>query len=270
MDANAPVISRAIIPCGGRGTRMQSLTKGAPKELIPVAGVPVLERVARECAASGIAELLIVIAPDKEEIVEHMQRVAGDRSLPARIAFAIQREPRGLADAIRLGRAFTRDAPFAVALPDNLFLGAEPGVAQVTDSFARSGTNVVAVVEIFARDAERRGPTSIYPGVLRGDELEIARIPAKGERAGTFDTGGARSAFTGVGRYVFRPDVFETIDEVERELPSGAELDDVPVMQRLLERRALIGRRMAGRFLDVGLPSGYEEANALLEDISRR
>jgi hypothetical protein len=56
---------------------MMALTRGAPKELTPVAGVPVLERVARECRASGIEELLIVIAPDKEEIVAHLERVAG-------------------------------------------------------------------------------------------------------------------------------------------------------------------------------------------------
>lgn len=258
-------ITRALIPCGGRGTRMRMVTAGAPKELIPVAGVPVLERVARECAASGISELLIVISPDKDAIVDHMQRVAGDPTLPARIAFAVQREPRGLADAIRLARAFAAGTPFAVALPDNLFVGAEPGVAQVIQTFARSSRNVVAVVEIPANEAARRGPTSVYAGVRRGDEFDITRIPPKGERHATFDTGGAPSAFTGVGRYVFRADVFDAIDEVERELPVGAELDDVPVMQRLLSRHALVGRRIAGRFLDVGLPSGYEEANALLE-----
>lgn len=263
------VVRRAVIPCGGRGTRMRMLTAGAPKELIPVAGVPVLERVARECAASGIDELLIIISPEKDAIVDHMQRVAGDPTLPARIAFAVQREPRGLADAIRLAGTFAAGAPFAVALPDNLFIGAAPGVAQVTQGFARSGQHVVAVVEIPAREAARRGPTSVYAGVPRGDEFDITRIPPKGERHASFDTGGAPSAFTGVGRYVFRADVFDVIDEVERELPDGAELDDVPVMQRLLSRHALVGRRIAGRFLDVGLPSGYEEANALLEGGSR-
>ena len=76
--------------------------------------------------------------------------------------------------------------------------------------------------------------------------------------------GGAASAFTGVGRYVFRPDVFDVIDEAERALAPGAELDDVPVLQRLLARGALVGRRMRGRFLDAGLPAGYAEAQAAL------
>jgi UTP-glucose-1-phosphate uridylyltransferase len=263
-ESMPPGVTRALIPCGGRGVRMHALTAGAPKELIPVAGIPVVERVAEECATSGITDLLIVIAPEKAEIVAHFHAVAGRASLPARIAFAVQPEPRGLADAIRLGRDFAAGAPLAVALPDNLFLGDQPGLAQVIDSFARTRQNVVAVVEIFADEAARRGPTSIYPGRVDGDEFRISAVPGKGERTRTFDTGGAPSAFTGVGRYVFTADAFDAIDDVERTLPPGAELDDVPVLQRLLARGRLVGRRMRGRFLDVGLPSGYEEANVLL------
>jgi UTP--glucose-1-phosphate uridylyltransferase len=257
-------VRRAIIPCGGKGTRMLSLTQGAPKELIPVAGVPVVEWVARECAESGVRELLVVIAPGKEAIVEHLQPLAGRADMPERIEFAVQTEARGLADAIRIGREFAGRAPLAVALPDNLFIGDAPGVAQVAETYQRTRKNVVAVVEIFADEAARRGATSVVPGRLEGDDFHIERIPDKGARTATFDTGGAPSAFTGVGRYVFEPEVFGTIDEVERTLQPGAELDDVPLMQRLLRRGRLIGRRVRGRFLDVGLPQGYEEANDLL------
>ena len=65
-----------------------------------------------------------------------------------------------------------------------------------------------------------------------------------------------------MGRYVFLPDeLFPAIDKVERDLTPGTELDDVPVMQLLLQRRRLIGRRIVGDFLDVGLPVGFREAN---------
>jgi UTP--glucose-1-phosphate uridylyltransferase len=245
---------------------MLSLTRGAPKELIPVAGVPAVEWVARECAESGVSDLLVVIAPGKETIVDHLWSLAGTSGMPARMDFAVQHEARGLADAIRLGRDFAADGPLAVALPDNLFVGDDPGVAQVAESYARTRRNVVAVVEIFAEEAERRGATSVFPGQMTegGDEFHIARIPDKGARGATFDTGGAPSAFTGVGRYVFTPELFGVVDEVERTLPAGAELDDVPVMQRLLATGRLVGRRIRGRFFDVGLPQGYQEANELL------
>jgi UTP--glucose-1-phosphate uridylyltransferase len=257
-------VSRALIPCGGKGTRMLSLTGGRPKELVPVAGVPMLHRVVRECAESGITELLVVVAPGKEAIVDGLRPLAATEGMPRRIEFVEQREPRGLADAIRLGRDFADGAPLAVALPDNLFVGAAPGLAQVIELHARTGKNVVAVVEVFAEEASRRGATAVFPGVLEGDDYHIESIPDKRARTKTFDTGGAPSAFTGVGRYVFTAELFTTIDEVERTLPSGAELDDVPVMQRLLARGRLIGRRMRGRWLDVGLPDGYREAEHAL------
>ena len=44
---------RALIPCGGKGTRMLALTGGAPKELLPVGGTSAVARVAQECAGGG-------------------------------------------------------------------------------------------------------------------------------------------------------------------------------------------------------------------------
>ena len=100
------IVRRALIPCGGRDTRMLALTGGAAKELIPVAGVPAVEWVARECAASGIDELLVIIAPGKESIRDHLSPIAGQGGLPSRIEFVVQPNARGLADAMRLGRDF--------------------------------------------------------------------------------------------------------------------------------------------------------------------
>ena len=260
-----PQVKRAIIPCGGKGTRMAALTGGAAKELMPVAGKPLLLWVLGECAASGIEEVLVVAAPHKQDVIDVARGAAGKAGMPHRIDTVIQREPRGLADAIRHGIGFVASDPFGVALPDNLFIGDTPALQQLIDAHRATRKNVVAVVELFPGDAERAGPTAIFPGKLDGDLYEIADIPSKGARGSTFDLKGAPSGFTGVGRYVFLPnELFPTIDEVERELSAGAELDDVPVMQILLERGQLIGRRIVGDFLDVGLPVGYNEANERL------
>jgi UTP--glucose-1-phosphate uridylyltransferase len=239
---------------------MHGLTSGAPKELLRVAGIPVLGHVARECAASGVDDVLVVVAPGKQAIVDYLRPLAGSEGMPARIEFIEQREPRGLADAIRLGRTFADGEPLGVALPDNLFVDAEPGLRQVIDAHLRTDICVVGVVEIAAVDAARRGPTAVYPGRVDGDLFQIERVPDKGPRKNRFETGGAGSAFTAIGRYVFTSEAFDVIDDVERSLAPGTELDDIPVMQRLLERRSLIGRLMRGRFLDVGIPEGFREA----------
>ena len=249
---------------------MRGLTGGRPKELIDVAGEPLLVHVLRECVASGIDEVLIVTAPGKEEIEATVGPLAGRPGMPSRIEFVLQREARGLADAIRLGRTFAREQPLAVALPDNLFIDGAPALGQVTETYQQTGKSVVAIVEIGAAEAARRGATAVYDGRVIGNEFQIARIPDKGAHSGTFDTGGAESAFTGVGRYVFRAEAFDAIDEVERSLPAGRELDDVPVMQLLVRRGTMTGRVIRARFLDVGLPEGYREANEALSRAARQ
>jgi UTP--glucose-1-phosphate uridylyltransferase len=253
--------TRALIPCGGKGTRMAALTGGIAKELLPIAGVPLVLRVMEECAASGIDEVMIVSAPGKDDLGDTARDAAGSQGMPQRVEVRVQREPRGLADAIRYGREFAGNAPLAVALPDNLFIGDAPAVSQLIERYKATNKSVVAIVEITAANRDRYGPTAVYPGAVRGDEFVIERIPDKGPRSATFDLRGASSAFTGVGRYVFRPEVFGVIDEVEATLQGGEELDDIPVMQLLLERSLLTGHLIRGDFLDVGIPSGYLEAN---------
>lgn len=243
---------------------MATLTGGRAKELMPVAGKPLLLWVLAECAASGVEEVLVVAAPHKQDVIDVARSAAGKQHMPGRIETVIQHDPRGLADAIRLGKGFAASDPFAVALPDNLFIAEVPALAQLVDANRATGKNVVAVVELFPHDAERAGPTAIYPGKLVGDLFHVAEVPSKGARGSTFDLGGAPSGITAVGRYVFQPEVFDAIDEVDENLTPGAELDDVPVMSLLLERDRLIGRLIAGDFLDVGLPVGYREANERL------
>jgi UTP-glucose-1-phosphate uridylyltransferase len=243
---------------------MAAITHGGAKELLPVAGLPAVFWVMRECAATGVKEVLIVSAPGKQDLDDVVKSAAGGEGMPERVHVVTQTKPRGLADAIRLGRDFAGRDVFGVALPDNLFVGGAPALQQLFAVHKATKKNVVAIVELTAKNRDKYGPTAIYPGRLAGDEFVIASIPDKGPRQSTFDLQGAQSAFTGVGRYVFKPDVFEAIDRVDATLPDGKELDDIPVMQLLLSNDDLTGCRIRGDFLDVGLPAGYREADARL------
>lgn len=226
---------------------MRAIVGDGPKEMVPVAGRPAIDWVIDECTASGITEILIVSAPGKDALVAHVSRRTD-------ISVVIQHDPRGLADAIRLGREFARNEPLAVALPDNIFVGSRPALAQVIDG---ARTNTVAIVEVRPGDTARKGATSVLDGERDGFTYRIARIPDKGAVA-------AGAGYTAVGRFVFLPEALAAIDVVEKTIPAGAELDDVPLMQWLLARGALEGRVIQGEFLDVGLPSGYAAANELL------
>jgi hypothetical protein len=94
----APV-TKALIPCGGKGTRMSTLTGGAAKELLPIGGVPLVLRVMEECAASGISEVLVVSAPGKSDLDDEVLSAAGSFGMPAKVDVVIQEEARAVRQA---------------------------------------------------------------------------------------------------------------------------------------------------------------------------
>src|SRR5262249_28261970 len=146
---------------------MRTIAGDRPKEMVPVAGRPAIDWVLDECAQSGIDDIIVVSAPGKDALVRHLSRMPN-------VDVIIQPDPRGLADAIRLGRA---NAPLAVALPDNIFVGAQPALAQVIDSYRKAKTNIVAIVEISAQEAASRGATGVLDGTREGNRYRISHIP---------------------------------------------------------------------------------------------
>ena len=108
-----PTVRHAVVPAGGRGTRMLPATRSVPKELLPLGVTPVLDVILAELRHAGLAEIVIVGAPDKPAIDLH---VAGD----PHVLVVPQPEPRGLGDAVLQAAGAVGEAPFAVALPDAL------------------------------------------------------------------------------------------------------------------------------------------------------
>ncbi len=66
-------LTKAVIPAAGLGSRMHPLTQGAPKEMLPVAGKPMIHHVVAEAVAAGIKEICIVIRRGKELIVRYFE-----------------------------------------------------------------------------------------------------------------------------------------------------------------------------------------------------
>jgi UTP-glucose-1-phosphate uridylyltransferase len=131
-------VRHAIIPCLHQ------------VELLPIGGVPMLEWVVRECAASGTSDLLIVTTSDLDAIRSLIAPRVGSPGFPLRIEFAEIAPAFG--DALAHGHAFAGDAPLGVALPTNLFIGDAPGLSQVVETYYRTGKNVAGVVGDFSTD----------------------------------------------------------------------------------------------------------------------
>lgn len=70
-------ITKAVIPCGGLGTRFLPITKAVPKEILPIVDTPVLGYIVDEAINSGVTDILIVLGKNKEAIREYFSPFSG-------------------------------------------------------------------------------------------------------------------------------------------------------------------------------------------------
>jgi UTP-glucose-1-phosphate uridylyltransferase len=250
------IVDTAVIPCGGLGTRLHPITRWLPKEVLPVGLKPVLYWTLDEAAGAGLLRAIIITNPHKPML----EAVARNYQGPLELEFVPQDHPRGLGDAFLRARDHLAGSPFIAVLPDNLFHGPNPSAAVLT-TFRNTGLATVLLAEIERNEAGSKGATGrAAVRQLPDGSLRVVGIADKG--AGRFDTAGAEAAVTPIGRMAFTGDILQEFEEVGRSLSPGAELDDVPIMQRLAKRDALAGVMSRAKFFDVGVPEGYREAVA--------
>jgi UTP--glucose-1-phosphate uridylyltransferase len=250
------MLDTAVIPCGGLGTRLHPITRWLPKEVLPVALRPVLHWALDEAAGAGLLRAIVVTNPHKPLL----EVVARSYEGPLDLEFVPQDQPRGLGDALLRTRDRLAGSPFVALLPDNLFSGPNP-TAAVLATHRATGLATVLLAEIAREEAAGKGATGRAAARAEPDgTLRVTAIADKGK--GRFDTAGEAAAVTPIGRVAFPGGILEEFEELGRTLAAGAELDDVPVMQRLARRGALAGVVNRARFYDVGVPEGYREAVA--------
>ena len=268
-------ITKAVIPAAGYGTRMLPATKALPKEMLPVAGKPLIQYAIEEAAASGIDTVVLVVRNHKSLIESHFaadpaleaflrerrQYAAADEvarlSTLVRLEFVEQQQPRGLGDAIRCARPLLNAEPFVVLLPDVIMVNDHPVAAQLIRAHERHGGSFIAVRRVDLHDVERHGivktdqagSSSNAPQKITGlvEKPSPATAPS---RIGIF------------GRYLLEPAIWDAIDKTSEDARREIQLTDA--LNLYCQSNPLYAFPFSGDHYDAGDRLGNLKANVEL------
>ncbi|MHB9848716.1 glucose-1-phosphate thymidylyltransferase [Streptomyces sp. Tue6028] len=233
---------KALVLSGGSGTRLRPITHTLAKQLVPVGNKPVLFHGLEAIAAAGVTETGIVVGDTRAQI----EAAVGDGSrFGLEVSYLWQREPLGLAHAVKIARDFLGDDDFVMYLGDNIVFDG------ITDFVERFRAHRPAAQIMLAQVDDPR-------------QFGVAEVSAEGRVTGLQEKPRRpRSDLAVVGVYLFSSAVHKAVAEVE---PSArGELEITDAVQWLIDHDLRTDAAvMTGCWKDTGNVPDMLEVNRLV------
>lgn len=247
---------KGIILAGGSGSRLYPLTQVLSKHLLPVYDKPMIYYPLSTLMLAGIRNILIITRPEEQGL---FHRLLGDGAhLGITLTYAVQAEPRGLAEAFIIGANFLEKEVCALILGDNIFYG-DGLINLLAESHNPGAEHPVAGARIFTytvRDPSRYGIVELDD---QDRPLSIEEKPAL-----------PRSRHAVTGLYFYDQRVVEIARQVQPSV--RGELEITSINQAYLALGALSVTRLGRGYawFDTGTPESLIQAGAFLQAVEER
>ena len=244
---------KGIILAGGSGTRLYPLTKTMSKQLLPVYDKPMIYYPLSTLMQFGIRDILIISTPVDTPNIE---KLFGDgKRLGMNIKYAIQKEPKGIAQAFTIGADFIGSDDVCLILGDNIFYIN----AQMEDFKNKVRSNIGKSATIFAHhvsDPERFG-------VVEFDEnfraLSIEEKPKQ-----------PKSNYASVGLYFYPSDVVARAKKLKPSARGEYEITDLNNIYLKEGRLSVVPMRRGNAWLDAGTPDSLMDSGSFVQIVEKR
>ena len=268
------IITKAVFPVAGLGTRFLPATKGIPKEMLPIVDKPLIQYAVEEAVAAGIDTMIFITGRSKNAITDHFDKAYElEKELEAKnkteilkliqdivpphvsCIFIRQSEALGLGHAVYCARPVVGDEPFAVILADDLIEDAGRGcMAQMVKLYEQKHASILGVERVDPSETGSYGIVKTGEFSEKSAPIEIIVEKPKPEDA--------PSNLAVAGRYILTPAIFDKIKKTGR--GAGGEIQLTDAIADLLIDEPVLAYEFEGTRYDCGSKLGFLIANVEL------
>lgn len=271
------MITKAVLPVAGLGTRFLPASKAIPKEMLPLVDKPIIQYVVEEAVAAGITEIILVTHSAKKAIEDHFdvhyeleaeleqrgktELLAELRNiLPTGVTVSSVRQGKalGLGHAVLCAKELVGKQPFAVLLPDVLVDNhqhASSDLQLMQQAYKANGKAQILVAPVAPEAAHQYGIVGL---ANQAASMEAATSQAINQLVEKPAAGTAPSNLAIVGRYLLPPEVFTYLATTKP--GAGNEIQLTDALEQLLANQGAEAYAMQGTTYDCGSKLGFLQA----------